>query len=201
MAMSKLFRVVGRISKEGRMTIIGIGHKAQNGKDTAGEAIKHYYDSQTQLLRQHGLQGGLKVHIAKFAGALYEECRELHGMKEKDSVLLQNVGMARRSEDQDYWVKRAFESIPKGTNLVIFTDVRFKNEAAAIKEKGGHTILVTRLREDGIQHIATDRPASHPSEMELDGYNWDFYITSKSAALTGELAVTTAEFIRGLESK
>ena len=183
------------------MRILGLGSRAQNGKDTAGEAIKHYYDVQTQLLRQHGLQGGLKVHIAKFARALYEECRAIHFMKEKDPILLQKIGMARREQDPDYWVKKAFTSIPKGTNLVIFTDVRFKNEAERIKAEGGHLIEVVRLNQDGTRYYAMDRPKDHPSEIDLDDYNWDFKIVSKSAALTGELAVTTAEFIRGLESK
>ena len=183
------------------MIILGIGAKAQNGKDTAGEAIKRYYEAQNQLLRQHGLQGGQKIHIAKFAGALYDECRKLYGMKDKDPILLQKIGMARRAEDPDYWVKRAFDSIPKGTNLVIFTDVRFKNEAACIKDEGGHTIEVVRLNEDGTRYYATDRPKDHPSETDLDDYNWDFRIASKSAALTGELAVTIAEYIRGLEAK
>jgi hypothetical protein len=183
------------------MIILGFGHKAQNGKDTDGEAIQHYYAAQSQLLRQHGLDGGLKVYIAKFAGALYKECRELHGMKEKDPVLLQRIGMARRAEDPDYWVKRAFAAIPQDTNLVIFTDVRFRNEAARIKAEGGHLIEVVRLNQDGTRYYATDRPKDHQSEIELDGYNWDHYIRTKSAAETGEFAITIAEYIRGLESK
>jgi len=183
------------------MIIIGLGHKAQNGKDTAGEAIKAYYDNQALLLHRHGLKGGLRVFIAKFAAALYQECREQHGMVEKDPILLQNVGAQRREEDPAYWINRAFESIPVGTDLVIFTDVRYENEAARIKSEGGHLINVTRLNEDGSRYIATDRPAWHKSETDLDIYNWDYYIVSKTAALTGELAVTIAEFIRGLESK
>ena len=183
------------------MRILGFGHKAQNGKDTAGEAIRNYYEDQNSLLRSHGLAGGTKVFIAKFAAALYDEARTQHGMTEKDPVLLQNIGIARRAEDPDYWVKRAFASIPAGTNLVIFTDVRFKNEADAIKAKGGHLVKVVRLNEDGTPYIATDRPADHPSETDLDSYNWDHHIVSKSAALTGELAITIAEYIRGLEEQ
>src|ERR1700722_18938764 len=98
------------------MIILGFGSRAQNGKDTAGEAILNYYAYHTDLLHRHGLDGGLKVSIVKFAGALYDECRTLHGMKEKDPILLQNVGMARRTEDPDYWIKRAFAAIPHGTN-------------------------------------------------------------------------------------
>src|SRR5665213_2409384 len=58
------------------MIVIGIGHKARNGKDTAGEAIKAHYDQQADLLGHHGLRGGLKVSIVKFATALYQEVNE-----------------------------------------------------------------------------------------------------------------------------
>jgi hypothetical protein len=183
------------------MLIIGLGHKARNGKDTAGEAIKAYYDNQADLLKLHGLKGGLKVSIVKFAAALYQECRDLHGMTEKDPVLLQNVGMRRRKEAPKYWIKKAFDSIPVETNIAVFTDVRFLNEAEFIQSQGGHLINVIRLNEDGSRYISTDRPANHPSETELDDYNFDYTIVSKTAALTGELAITIAEFIRGLESK
>lgn len=183
------------------MIIIGLGHKAQNGKDTAGEAIVNYYANQTNLLRQHGLSGSLKVSIIKFAGALYDECRKQHGMKDKDPILLQKVGMARRNEDPDYWVKRAFAAIPQGTNLAIFTDVRFYNEAKRIKAEGGHLVEVVRLNQDGTRYYTTDRPNDHISETSLDRYNWDYKIYSKSAALTGEMAITIAEYIRGLENK
>lgn len=183
------------------MIIIGIGSRARNGKDTAGEAIKAHYDYQNSLLRTHGLAGGTKVSIVKFAAALYDEARIEYGMTTKDPILLQNIGMARRAEDPDYWVKRAFQSVPTGTHIVVITDVRFKNEAEAIKAKGGHLIEVVRLNQDGTRYYADDRPRDHQSETELDGYNWDHYIKTKSAAETAEQAVTIAEFIRGLESK
>jgi hypothetical protein len=183
------------------MLIIGLGHKAQNGKDTAGEAIKTYYDNQTDLLRKHGMKGGLKVSIVKFAAALYKECMEQYGMEEKDPVLLQDVGMMRRGQDPNYWIDKAFKSIPVGTDIAVFTDVRFLNETEFIKSQGGHLINVVRMNEDGKRYIATDRPYDHPSETDLNFYNWDYQIISKSPALTGELAVTIAEFIRGLETK
>ena len=107
----------------------------------------------------------------------------------------------RRAQDPDYWVKRAFDSIPADTDILLVPDTRFNNEAAAIKERGGHLIHVVRLNEDGTQYIATDRPANHPGEVQLDDYNWDYEIRSKSPALTGELAITIAEYIRGLETR
>lgn len=37
-----------------------------------------------------------------------------------------------RSEDPDYWIDRAFDSIPADAERIVFTDVRFQNEADAI---------------------------------------------------------------------
>lgn len=235
------------------MILIGLGNRARQGKDTAAEAIQHYYTAQSDLLRLHGLGNGIKVSIVKFAAALYQEVNEALSVKiggkdlwqrryiedyiPADSVtlsmpkiirvnlpdwvqpdpnpvkselspygkhpkLLQWWGTEfRRAQDPDYWVKKAMSSIPVGTNLALFTDVRFKNEAAAIKNASGYTVEVVRLEQDGTRYYATDRPKEHISEIELDEYNWDFNIMSKSAALTGEIAVTIAEFIRGLEEK
>jgi hypothetical protein len=180
------------------MIILGFGSKARQGKDTAGEAIVEHYSYQASLLKQHGLSYGLKVKLVKFAAALYEECYKLHGMTDKDPILLQTVGMQRRNQDVNYWVNRAFESIPANTDIAVFTDVRFKNEAEMIKQKGGYLIEVIRLNQDGTRYYATDRPSDHPSETDLDNYNFDFNITSKSDVLTGELAVTIAEYVRGL---
>lgn len=58
------------------MLILGFGNKARQGKDTAAEAIKTFYDNQAKLLRLYSIKGGLKVGIFKFATALYEEVNE-----------------------------------------------------------------------------------------------------------------------------
>src|ERR1700693_2417216 len=91
-----------------------------------------------------------------------------------------------------------FKKFPKG--VAIKTDVRYKNGAATIKSKSGYLINVTRLNEDGTPFVAPDRPADHPSEVELDEYNWNYYIRTKDGeqALAAEYAVTLYEFLRGL---
>ena len=189
---------------ETSMLIVGFGAKARQGKDTAGEAILMYFANQAKLIRRHGLcYNGPRVVLCKFARSLYKECEELHGMTEKDPVLLQRIGVERRAEDPDYWIKRAFDTIPQQTDIVIFTDVRFQNEAERIKKEGGYTVEVVRLNQDGTRFYSKDRSAWHQSEVDLDFYNWDYYLTAKSGetALLGEQAITLVEYIRGLESK
>lgn len=183
------------------MILIGLGNKARNGKDTAGEAIVEYFNSMLHLQTKHGLKPATPVaRIFKFADALYKIAREEYGMKEKNATLLQDIGNHRRIEfGLDYWIKKLEESMKSFNGVAVITDMRYANEAEWVKSKGGFTIQVTRLNEDGTQYIATDRDPNHPSEVQLDSYNYDAYIRSKSAALTGELAITHAEYFRALK--
>lgn len=101
----------------------------------------------------------------------------------------------------NYWVDKLFASIPANLDIAMVSDTRFPNEADGIKQRGGYTVNVQRLREDGTQYYSSDRPVDHPSEIALDGYDWDFYlkIPHGHAALTGEFAITLTEYLRGLK--
>lgn len=102
----------------------------------------------------------------------------------------------------NYWVDRLFASIPANLDIAMISDTRFPNEADGVKQRGGFAVNVQRLREDGTQYYSSDRPVDHPSEIALDNYNWDFYlkIPHGHAALTGELAIALAAYLRGLHS-
>ena len=162
--------------------VIGLGHKARQGKDSAAYAIQDY-------ARRFSLP---EVRIFKFASALYQECEEHHGMIGKDAPLLQRVGLERRKQNENYWVERLKFSMGNFKGIAVITDVRFKNEASFIKADGGFLVNVTRISDNGTPFIATDRPADHPSETELDDYNWDAYIKTKTGqqALAAEIAIT-----------
>ena len=55
----------------------------------------------------------------------------------------------------------------------VITDTRFENEAKAIKSKGG---IVIRIERSGIKPIN-----DHPSEIGLDGWNFDYVIDNSSS--------------------
>jgi hypothetical protein len=181
--------------------VLGVGNKARHGKDTVAEALVDHYTHQQNAFLKH-LGSTLNVPTVKqfrFAEALYDECRKLHGMKEKDAPLLQKVGAARRAENPNYWIDKVFSQMGN-VDIAVISDVRYLNEAAAVKKIGGYLLNVTRLNPDGTIYIADDRPANHPSEIELDGYAWDFYIKAYSgeAALVADQAITIVEYLRGL---
>lgn len=118
----------------------------------------------------------------------------------KHPKLLQWWGTEYRRNNfgENYWIDKLFASIPANTDIALISDVRFPNEADGIKQRGGYTVNVQRLREDGTQYLSTDRPSDHPSEIALDKYNWDYYFKSKEgdAGWTAEQAITLVEYLR-----
>jgi hypothetical protein len=85
--------------------------------------------------------------------------------------LLQRMGteVGRQMFGEDFWVDAAINRIPDGSK-VVFADVRYPNEAKAIKVLGGE---VWRIERPGIG------PANdHESEHALNDYEFDRVLTN-----------------------
>ena len=187
------------------MLLLAFGNKAQHGKDTAGEAVVEHFNNVRSILKRHYGTQSMRpaAQLFKFAEALYTECREQHGMTEKDSPLLQRVGQERRAENPRYWIDKAFEQVDKAKpDVAVFTDIRYQNEAAEVKARGGFVINVSRLNADRTPYVDSSRSATHASEIDLDGYLFDYYIKAYTGevALIQEVAITIAEYAGGLKS-
>lgn len=183
------------------MIILGFGSKARQGKDTAAEAIYEHFFSKIARARQHDLTTRVpNIFHVNFADGVYQEAREKYSMTVKDGDLLQRIGHGRRQENPRYWIDKVHEKIPDIPGVAVIGDLRYLNEAESIKQHGGYVIQVSRKNQDGTPFISDDRPADHPSEIELDGYNFDYRIEAKTgeATLVAEQAITLAEYIVGL---
>ena len=74
----------------------------------------------------------------------------------------------RNNIHNDAWVLSLFGTYKEEQDFWIITDVRFKNEAKIIKEKGG---IVIRLNGDPLNSkVGDDRNMNHQSEIDLDDY-------------------------------
>jgi hypothetical protein len=94
---------------------------------------------------------------------------ELKSQSDDVRGLMQRMGteVGRKLWGEDFWVEAAMKSIQPGTRAV-FSDVRYPNEADAIRKNGGQVWRITR---EGVG------PAnSHSSETSLDGYIFDQYL-------------------------
>lgn len=87
--------------------------------------------------------------------------------------LLQWFGEAiRRQINENFWILSMFSTY-SDSNFWIISDVRYKNEAEAIREKGGFLIRLLRLESQSNTHI---------SETDLDDYpNFDVLILNDSS--------------------
>lgn len=82
------------------------------------------------------------------------------------------VAQFMRSVDPNFWIDRAVNNLHLPRKAVI-SDMRFKNEAQAIKDRGG--ILIR------INNPSIDTSSKHISETDLDNYSgFDFVIDNDS---------------------
>lgn len=148
-------------------TLIGLSGYAQSGKDTLGAiAVNHYRF--TRLAFADALK-----RVALDSDPYTNHLVQAHGWEGAKRVpevrtLLQHLGIAVREHvDPDAWVNAALRHVSPGGRYVI-TDVRFPNEAQAIKDRGG---VMVRVHRPGVAAVN-----AHVSETALDGWDFDHHV-------------------------
>lgn len=142
---------------------IGLSGKAGCGKST----ISDY------LIQQYGFKR------YSFAAKLKEICNEMFPSilalpKAEHRWLLQKVGTEWfRSVDSDVWVNYLIRNV--GGENVLVDDVRFKNEADALRAAG---FLIVRVERDEKLRGAWGYNVAdtHASETALDDYEFDYVL-------------------------
>ena len=86
--------------------------------------------------------------------------------------LLCNLGDFVRYHDKDYWVKKTLSKCSKKGIDYVIDDVRYPNEAEAIKAAGGKLIRVNRYPKLNPYGKNLDIP----SETSLDTYEFDYVV-------------------------
>ncbi|WP_030240757.1 hypothetical protein [Streptomyces sp. NRRL S-455] len=169
---------------------IGLIGPAQSGKDSVGARLRQRYGYQRVAFADplkraalnldpyiptgYGVTVRLSALVADvgwdYAKTTYPEVRRI----------LQHAGQTVRDIDPDFWVRAAVPAIEAAERLnlpVVVTDVRYENEARALRNWGFALVRVTRPGAG-----ATGETAKHRSETELD--NW---ATALTIANTGTL--------------
>jgi hypothetical protein len=161
--------------------IIGLSGYARSGKDTVAgmlmgihgyervafaDKIRELLFAMDPLIDHNGMSFRLQ-DIVEFKG--WEEAKTQHPEIRR---LLQDLGVGgRQLLDDTVWINAALNSFTADDKVVV-TDVRFKNEAARIKNLGGHIWRINRVNVG---------PANdHISEIDLDDWDFDGVITNNS---------------------
>lgn len=84
-----------------------------------------------------------------------------------------HLGEFMRFHDPLYWLNRGMESVKDfATVNYVFDDVRYVNEANAIKAAGGMLLRIERYE----KHNPYGKNLDTPSETELDTYKFDYTV-------------------------
>lgn len=154
--------------------LIGISGKKLAGKDALCSALSRQY--------------GAKCKRIAFADALKHEvsiaCNvslgfiETHKAQFRPVLQWWGTDFKRYFHGDNYWVQQTLaqlvEEYRNGLELAVIPDVRFKSEAAVIKELGGMLIRIAR---------PTQMIDNHISETDLDDYKGFDHIVINNGTL------------------
>jgi len=164
--------------------IIGLGYKAQSGKDTVADRIV----KKNPFFKKSAFAGNLKKACQAIFGLSNEQLwghdkariDPFWGVAPRE--IMQRVGTEclRKNFRDDVWVKSLEHDIVSDyTRNHVITDVRFPNEAQAVKDWGGITVLVERnwLSSNPTGNKLDGKALKHDSETAMDAYDgWDYTI-------------------------
>lgn len=159
------------------MRIIGIGHKAEHGKDTLGIFLHECIPNSVLA----AFATAPKEKAAEYTNESIEKFNTHEGKNEylpqydmtRRDILIKIAEEEKTAKGQDIWIDTLFEQVQQTISTLIITDVRFSNEADAIRKRGGILINVTR---PGIPL------STRPSETALDNYtHWNYHILNNGS--------------------
>jgi len=166
-----------------RVVVMGLSGYARAGKDTVGQIILNlgrgwermsFADPMREALYRLNptiTAGGVETTLAGAVNVFGWE--KLKSASADIRPLMQRLGteVGREMFGKNFWIDYALDNLPDGA-MVVFTDVRFPNEADAIKALGGE---VWRVNRQGF-----GAANAHESETAMDDYEFDYVIDNDS---------------------
>jgi hypothetical protein len=150
--------------------IIGLAGPAGSGKDTVAEMIQRMYGYKRTAFA-HTLKNMLAIAGMPEPEREFKEAL-LPGLPFSWRQAAQTLGTEwGRSLDPDLWVKLTMMNMEKHPGNYVISDVRFENETAAIREKGGTVVHIHGRRAvmlgDTIKHASEVPLVIHPDDLSV----------------------------------
>ena len=153
--------------------IIGLIGNARVGKTTLSDYLVKTYGYDTVAFAgpiKEAMRIAFDLNEEQLDGKLKEVIDERWGLSPRQLYQKFGTDWARNLIGQDVWIRRLKIELEKMTdNQVIVSDIRFPNEAKAVKDMGGILIKITKK---GLE-VNKD---SHISEKLIDKIDYDYLI-------------------------
>lgn len=159
--------------------IIGLVGRARSGKDSVANVLCEEYGYQRErfagplkdMLRTLLRAAGCPSHCLEYwieGGGKELSCPYLMGRTPRHAMQTLGDQWGRQLIHADLWAGIGAQRAPDNG---LFADVRYLNEAAAIRRHGGKIVRITRPCADIL-------PATHTSESELDSISCDYHLAN-----------------------
>ncbi|MEV7425166.1 hypothetical protein [Streptomyces sp. NPDC091212] len=189
---------------------IGIIGRARTGKDTAGQWLVDHRGYRRVAFADPLKEAALKLNpiVEVIVGSDYghDEYRLSdvvgeYGWERAKGIgdtrrILQELGAAVRTIDEDFWLRAAMTKVQAANEdgvPVVITDVRYPNEAESLRRAGFHLVYIER---PDVEQLV------HESEGALGPEDADhLIINNESVANLQHRIATIAERIYAIESR
>jgi hypothetical protein len=164
------------------MKIVGIAGPARSGKDTLAtmlilEAGEGAHMSFASPIREF-IANLLNVPLEALQDGPYKEepLPELGGKSPRQLMQTLGTEWGREMVDPDLWIKvaewklKALQESMFPPKVVVFSDVRFENEAEMIRRLGG---VIVHIRRPGVRTVA-----AHVSEKGVSNWATDWNVSN-----------------------
>lgn len=153
--------------------IIGLIGQARVGKTTFADYLVQLYGYNTVAFAtpiKEAMRVAFDLNDEQIDGKLKEVEDKRWGVTPRQLYQKFGTDWARNLLGQDVWIKRLKIELKKNTDRhTIVSDIRFPNEAKAVKDMGGILIKITKK---GIEI----KENSHISEKLIDKIDYDYII-------------------------
>ncbi len=178
--------------------LIGLVGYAGSGKSLTGKMLECHGYTRTryaQILKE--MLGCLGLTPEEYDGALKEQpCALLGGKTPRHAMLTLGTEWGRQQIDWDLWVRATMKRVDECLHRfpefgVVIDDVRFLNEAAAIKELGG---VIWRIERAGVGpgsgHVSETGQGDIPVDLVIEN-------NSTEQVLASSIETALREYQRG----
>lgn len=152
-----------------------IAGRARSGKSSVGEVIKRYYEKLNKKVIISQYTKYLKMYIENITGKIIDD-------NNKPRDLLQDLSrelIKKELGKDDFFINRQLDDLEIYSyfaDVIIITDVRFKKEIDAVKEKFSKAISIGVVRENYESDLSY-KQQNDITETSLDNYSeYDYKI-------------------------